>query len=146
MRFVVAAVLVSLIFVYEASAAPQKPGSLEARWPIKTSLAPGADLSRSVPEDFAKLAGLPDIPGVKAKDPRYPNKRIPTPVDGLREGQIVTMTGYVHVVACETDGDYHIQVTGSPTSGDHCLIVELPYDDPAYESVASLRAKFGPLR
>ena len=32
----------------------------------------------------------------------------------------------------EPDGDYHIQISYSPTDGNKCLIVEVPKDDPQF--------------
>jgi hypothetical protein len=67
-------------------------------------------------------------------------------MNGFHEGDIIRTKGYVHVVALESDGDYHIQVTGSKTSGNHCLIVELPMDKASFESDPALRALSGTLR
>jgi hypothetical protein len=122
------------------------PGSLAARWPIKTSVPAAADLTHPQDLPLAKLVGLQDVPGVKKADSRYTKTRIPDPMDGLHEGEIVRTKGWVHLIALESDGDYHIQVSKDSTSGDHCLIVELPSDNPAFESDPKLRALERPLR
>lgn len=122
------------------------PGSPQARWAIKTSVPAGADLKHPHSVTLDKLTGLPDAPGVKKRDSRYTDKLIPGAVNGLHEGDIVTTKGWVHLIALESDGDYHIQVSNDSTSGDHCLIVELPKDDPTFESDANLRALAKPLR
>ncbi len=69
-------------------------------------------------------------------DINYPDKGIPVKVSGnLKEGDIVTTEGYIHLVALEKasgnkrDGDYHIQLTLSPVWGDSCFIVEIPYSE-----------------
>ena len=73
---------------------------------------------------------------------------------GYREGDIVRLSAYVHLVALEAkksestgldeDGDYHIQVTGSYKNGTDNIIVEVPFRD--FVSDAALRSKLGPLR
>lgn len=64
----------------------------------------------------------------------YGDKRIQAIVgpDSLKEGDIVTTTGRLHLVALENDsknhrdGDYHIQIRNSPVWGDSCFIIEVP--------------------
>jgi hypothetical protein len=137
--------LVAVVFT-GLSARTLKPGSTAARWPIKTSVPAGASLNSPKDVPIATLIGLGDVPGVVAQDPRYTSKRIPDAISGLHEGDIVRTKGYVHVVALESDGDYHIQVTGSKTSGNQCLIVELPMDKAHFESDPTLRALSATLR
>jgi len=122
-----------------------KPGTLRARWPIKTS-EPANGPSHPKDVKLADLLALGDIPGVAAQDPNFQSKRIPTPVNGLHEGDIIRTKGWVHVIAMDDDGDYHLQVSDSPTSGNHCFIVELPMDKAAFEKDASLRALSAKLR
>ncbi len=143
---VLVALLLAALLPGTADAGSRKPGSLQARWPIKTSLETGSGTAHPRHVTFATLAALGTVPGVKPRDARYADERIPTAVDGLHEGDIVTTEGYVHLVAFEADGDYHIQFTDSPTSGNHCVIAEMPLDSAAFEDVASLRTRFGPLR
>ncbi|HEY6951705.1 MAG TPA: hypothetical protein VI758_04820, partial [Bacteroidota bacterium] len=85
-------------------------------------------------------AALPDPPGVKKNDARYQDSFIPSFRNsmGLHEGDIVRVSGWLHLVAYETDGDFHVQISDSEASGDHCLIVEVPY--PTYvRSVPNLK-------
>jgi len=98
------------------------------RWGIKTSI----PNFKTVPlTDLLKL----DKPVEHYHDSVYANKRIPIIVqpDSLKEGDIITTTGWLHLVALEKnsethrDGDYHIQITNSREWGDSCLIVEVPY-------------------
>jgi hypothetical protein len=110
------------------------------RWSIKTSVVFGA---RKIAVDLPELLALKDVQGVPKNDARYDSSRI----TGFRnrknfdEGDIVTTTGWLHLVAGEPDGDYHIQISTSQTDGGNCLVVEVPKDDPAYVGAAALRAK-----
>ena len=121
-------VLFVLSFVFVVSA--QKPKGMKPgveRWLIKTS----AHKMQESPIDvsFDKLVALPDPAGVKKDDSRYQDAFIPSFPNtlNLHEGDIVRVSGWLHLVAFETDGDFHIQISNSQTSGDHCLIVEVPY-------------------
>ncbi len=134
------AILVCLWFVILPAQKPQgmKPGV--ERWPIKTS----AHRMHESPKDvtFDQLIALPDPAGVTKNDARYQDAFIPTFPNSLnvQEGDIVRVTGWMHLVAYETDGDYHVQISNSETSGDHCLIVEVPY--PTYVKQApNLKSK-----
>jgi hypothetical protein len=74
---------------------------------------------------------------------RYDDERIPVPVSvgstSVREGQIVAVEGYVYAIGCESDGDYHIDVTATDHADDTtCFVAEVPL--PQYISDASLRS------
>src|ERR1700694_2300169 len=115
--------LIATIILRTAIAAtPQlKPGV--ERWPIKTSVPAGASKTSTVP--LADLLGMQDAAGVTKDDKRYQSARIPAQSGAtFKEGDLLTTTGYLHLVAGESDGDYHIQISDSGQSGDHCLIVE----------------------
>jgi len=58
----------------------------------------------------------------------------------------VSVRGYVYLVVGEPDGDYHIQISNSPTSGDNCIVVEVPKDDPIYVKDPYVREKAGAVR
>ena len=139
-------VLTLAVLLVATPAAPRtlKPGV--ERWPIKTSVPAGANLSHPRKAALVKVLALQDVAGVKKNDARYQEARIPDATDGLKEGQILSTKGWVWLVALEDDGDYHIQVSDSPTSGNHCLIVEVPKDDPAFESDPTLREKAATVR
>ncbi len=117
--------VLALAFLAYGQPKNMKPGV--ERWPIKISAHHLNETPRDIP--FDSLIALPDPSGVKKNDPRYQDAFIPTFPNslGLHEGDIVRVTGWLHLVAYETDGDYHIQISNSETSGDHCLIVEVPY-------------------
>ncbi len=119
----------------------QKPKGMKPgveRWPVKTSAHEMHETPRDVP--FDSLILLADPPGVKKNDPRYQDAFVPTFQNSLHleEGAMVRVNGWLHLIAYETDGDFHIQISGSESSGDHCLIVEVPY--PSYvKSAPNLR-------
>lgn len=117
----------------------EEAGDTHHRWQVKTALAADADPARATAVRIEDLLALPDAPGVAKSDPRYQTARIPEPIGrlGLREGQLVTTRGWLHLVAHPADDDYHLQLTASPTDGDHCLIVEIP--DPDKTADARLR-------
>jgi hypothetical protein len=116
-------------------AKPMHPGV--ERWGIKTTTISGA-AEKSVALD--QLIALPDAPDVSKNDARYQDDRIPQPAGaGLTEGDLVTTTGWLHLVASETDGDYHIQISADQDDGGNCVVVEVPKDDEDYTPSADLR-------
>lgn len=124
-RLIVSIAAAFLCVLYLQAQQQMKPGV--ERWPIKTSAPKLKDAPKVV--SFADLIAIPDPPGVLKDDKRYQKALIPhfDNSSNADEGQILQVTGWLHLVALETDGDYHIQISNSDTSGDHCVIVELPY-------------------
>jgi hypothetical protein len=117
------------------------------RWPIKTSVPDGTNFSKAAQVALTDLLALPDAPGVGHDDAKYQSARIPAKAgDKFSEGQLLTTTGWLHLVAGETDGDYHIQISDSDSTGDHCLIVEVPNPDPKFTASADLQPKFAAVR
>jgi hypothetical protein len=117
------------------------------RWSVKTSVPDGTNFSKAAPAALADLLALPNAPGVTHNDNRYQSARIPAQAgDQFPEGKLITTTGWLHLVAGETDGDYHIQISGSATSGDQCLIVEVPNPDPKFTGSADLQPKLAAVR
>jgi hypothetical protein len=105
------------------------------RWSIKTSL---LQKSKKKTLTINQLLNLKD-PIKKYNSKAYDIARIPTKVDfGLKEGDIITVTGWLHLVALENDakhhrdGDYHIQIRNSSVWADSCLIVEVPNPAPQF--------------
>lgn len=102
------------------------------RWAIKTKVEKIATKPKVAP--LKKLLTLPLLPEKYSTD-EYSNKLIPeTVAKDLKEGMIVTTTGYIQLVALEKDkekkdGDYHIQMTLKQKWGDSCFIVEIPYPE-----------------
>jgi hypothetical protein len=108
------------------------------RWPIKVSVADGANLQTPKTVGFKALFTLEDPTGVTHNDPRYQEARIPAFPNSLsvKEGDILATTGWLFLVATETDCDYHIQISNQPrttadkpTPEDNCVIVEAPKPD-----------------
>jgi hypothetical protein len=98
------------------------------RWQLKTHLPAGADLAHPTFVPVERLQSLAEVPGVAKSDKRYKEARIPTfpnPL-GLREGQVVTTRGWLHIAAHPSDDDYHLQLTASRADPQHALIVEIP--------------------
>ena len=117
------------------------------RWSIKTSVPEGTNFSKATQVALLDLLALPNAPEVTHNDPRYQSARIPAKAgDQFPEGKLITTTGWLHLVAGETDGDYHIQISGSAETGDHCLIVEVPNPDPKFTESADLQPKFAAVR
>ena len=77
------------------------------RWSIKTSVPDGTNFSKDTQVALLDLLALPNAPEVTHNDPRYQSARIPAKAgDQFPEGKLITTTGWLHLVAGETDGDY----------------------------------------
>lgn len=106
-----------------------KPGV--DRWKIKTTI---MSSPKKRPITFDELFDFED-PISSYHKHVIDTRRIPTVIgDEFQEGNLVTITGWIHLVALERgsdhkDGDYHIQVLDGPTWKSGCLIVEVPYPD-----------------
>jgi hypothetical protein len=139
-RFFFVLVLVSSVAGQQAT----KPGT--ERWPIKTSVPAGLS-AKATTVALADLLALADVKGVTKDDKRYQSARMPAQAgEKFPEGTLISTTGWLHLVAGETDGDYHIQISNPATSGDPCLIVEVPNPDPKYVASAALRPEFEAVR
>jgi hypothetical protein len=138
--FVLVFVFAVAVPAFSQTAQTVRPGV--ARWPIKTSLDPTANQVAPTAIGFDELAQLPDPKGVKKNDRRYQSKRIP----GTREGEMVSVEGWVQLVAGERDGDYHIQITKDSRGFADCLIVEVPNDGAAFTQDATLQPVFRGVR
>jgi hypothetical protein len=114
------------------SAAPVKPGSIVARWPIKTSVKSPGDLNETgMMLALTDFLALPPAAGKMSKT--FESALFPkTPGAKFSEGDIVRTRGYIRLVAGESDGDYHMQLTTTPDTFDNCLVVEVPKDDPEF--------------
>jgi hypothetical protein len=138
-------VRVVAVLLWAASLAAWSQGV--SRWGIKTSVPAGTNFSRPAKVDIADLLALPNVEGVTRNDKRFKATRIPAkPGDKFPEGKQVTTTGWLHLVGREDDGDYHIQISASDTSGDQCLVVETPNPEERFTATAELRPKFAAVR
>lgn len=138
-----ALILAASFSIAGAHAREVKPGV--ERWPIKTSL-PAKSASKTV--GFSDLIALADPPSVTKNDSRYQTQRTPPFQNslGVTEGDLVTTSGWLHLVAGESDGDYHIQISASQGSGDNCLVIEVPNPGEKFVSAAKLQPKFQAVR
>jgi len=99
------------------------------RWPVKTTLPPGAPTKTMT---LADALALPPLANVAKDDPRYQSTRILD--QPVKEDTLVTLSGYLYLVGFESDDcDFHIQIspqprtsTDKPTKDDNCIIVETP--------------------
>lgn len=137
-------VLFSLICLSVCAAQSTELNPGVARWNIKTSLPKKLN---KVTLPLRELLSL-DNPIESYSVKEYGNKRIPNAVQkGLKEGDIVTTRGYLHLIALENDsryhrdGDYHIQIRTTPEWKDSCLIVEVPYPNERFVKDDKLREK-----
>lgn len=119
-----------------------KPG--KERWNIKT----GEAEKKPKVVSWDEFVALKDPPDVKKDDPRYQNKRIPefpNPLN-VKEGDIIKLTCWFHLVATESDGDYHVQVSNDSVDGNNCVVVEVPNPDPEYVSSDTIRTQAAAVR
>ena len=151
-RWAVAAVaVVASLFSFAFSALAFAPG--KARWPIKTSVPEGADLDHPSRADLGDLIDadkLPDAPGVTKNDARFQDALIPkfdNPL-GVTEGNILSTVGWLHLVAAEGDGDYHIQISPAHDDdhGTDFLIVEVPTPETEFVVDTSLHPRLEAVR
>jgi hypothetical protein len=143
-----AIVLASTVLSHVLHAACTEPG--KERWAIKSSVPAGGLTKTPKHVDLSALIALTDAQGVTHNDARYGTARIPNAANaaGLAEGDMIVTEGWLHLVALEgNDCEYHIQLSGSATDGNHCLIVEVAKDDAtSIKTDAALRTKAGGVR
>ena len=106
-------------------------GATETRISVKTGLPPGADPNQARSLTFAEFGSIPEPPGVAKNDPRYDKQRIPAFPNPLnvKEGDVVSVRGYLQIVTLMGDGDYNLHFTAAPDSPDNYAVVEIPDDD-----------------
>lgn len=125
------AALICSILCFPASAAPKKAKSFapgKARWEIKTTIPPGASTWAFKYVDLATLLAIKPPPGAKGHSRKMDHVRYPAAsnASGLVEGDIISTTGWIHLIAAEPDGDYHIQIGETDKNMARCFIVEAP--------------------
>jgi hypothetical protein len=100
----------------------------KARWEIKTSVPADTNLSNSKKVNLRTLLAIKWPPGASGHSHRMDHKRYPAAPNarGLVEGQIISTTGWIHLIAAESDGDYHIQIARAKNNQTRCFIVEVP--------------------
>jgi len=120
----------------------------EERWGIKTSLPAGA-LDRTAKQiDLESLMDLANPPlstqqKNAIKDRRWTGRVTVADSDendiSVREGDIVSIEGFLYRARCQRDGDYHLEVGVRNRMGSPCLIVEAP--DPNQIESAALKER-----
>jgi hypothetical protein len=100
----------------------------KARWAIKTSVPDGIGLFATQDVDLSQLLAIKPPPGARGHSRKMDAKRYPAAgnAGGLTEGEIISTRGWIHLIAAEPDGDYHIQIAQTHTSEVRCFIVEVP--------------------
>jgi hypothetical protein len=140
-----AAAALALLAGSTLSAQCHEPGA--DRWPIKSSLPASADLGAPRTVALTTLLHLPNVAGVRQNDARYASVRIPQAADsGLHDGDIVTTTGYLRLVATDDNScEYLFQLSQQPVDTD-VLIVAVPKDDEISVADSALRARAATIR
>lgn len=140
-------ILAFTIFFITGFATPADINPGIDRWKIKTSLKTNAEHKTSTLKKLLALANpFTDADNITCQDSKYDTERFKKEVSGFKEGDIVTVKGWIHLVALENDskyhrdGDYHIQMRTSKQWGDTCFIVEIPMGE--FASNESLKNKF----
>lgn len=121
------------------------------RWNIKITAEKFTSTAKARYVPLKELLELPLLEKEYSTD-QYDKILIPKKVGTLQEGDIISTTGYLHLVALENsskehrDGDYHIQLTLKPVWGDSCFIIEIPYEDfvsnPELKALSEKNRKF----
>lgn len=124
-------VCISFGILLQGCKSKREGGATETRVAVKTSLPAGTDISQARSLTFAEFASIPEPPGVQKNDPRYDKQRIPAFPNPLnvKEGDVVKVRGYLHVVTLMGDDDYNLRFSASPDSADDYIVVEVPDDD-----------------
>jgi hypothetical protein len=139
--------LLLMFVMFGTSPAQQHLAPGVERWAVKTSLLPHPK-KHTVSID--ELLSLPNP--IDKESAQFDTSRIPNAVGShsLKEGQIITTTAWLHLVALEDDskthrdGDYHIQIRNSPEWADSCLVIEVPFPD--FVTDAKLAQQCGDVR
>src|SRR2546426_10142041 len=123
-------VLLAMVTGSLAHAECTSPG--KERWDIKSSVPAGANLDKPKPVTLTDLVKLKNPPGVTNKDKDFEHARIPgfaNPL-GVKEGDLVSITGFLFLVATEdNDCEYHIQISAkvpdfASASSSHPVILD----------------------
>ncbi len=125
----------AVLLVHAALAHGQcvKPGV--SRWTVKTSLP--ANRNKPIAVTLEEITALPDpdLSGGKESDTRYPDDL----GNGLKEGSLVRVSGWIRLIATDPDCDYHIQLTPTNSGVDGTVIVEVPNPKANFEKSPELR-------
>lgn len=133
-RKVISGVMVAAcaFIAFSAQGCKKSGEASEAREAIKTSFPKDVDPMSPRALKFAEIVAMPAPADVTKNDPRYEKARIPAFANplGLKEGDVVSVRGYLHRAAYMGDGDYNLRLNDSPSSADGYMVIEIPdYDD-----------------
>jgi hypothetical protein len=117
-----------------APAQCEKPGV--SRWAVKTSLP--AKRNKPVAMTLAEITALP-VPVSAESDKEGATRFADDLGNGLREGSLVRVSGWIRLIATDPDCDYHIQLTPTSSGTDGTVIVEVPSPEANYENSPELR-------
>jgi hypothetical protein len=103
---------------------------------VKTSLPTNRNMPIAL--TLAEITALPDPAGA-AQDKERATRFSDDLGNGLKEGALVRVSGWVRVIATDPDCDYHIQLTPTNAGVEGTVIVEVPSPKSSYEHSAELR-------
>ena len=120
----------------------------EDRWSIKTSVPNGA-LDQTVQEiDLESLIDSTNPTLSKQQKTAIANRRwsgrlAASDKSGnhisLKEGDMISVEGFLYRARCQKDGDYHLEIGTTDKKGSPCLIVEAPDPDQVADSALKAR-------
>lgn len=125
----------------------------EDRWGIKTSLPDGAldQTVREVSLESLIDSANPALSAAQKKaiaDRRWAGRLAISDKAGehtsLKEGDIISVEGFLYRARCQHDGDYHLEIGTSDNKSSPCLIVEAP--DPSQVSDQELKNRISEVR
>jgi len=135
---VIRTLLLAFALVATAVAQVAKPCTAvgKDRWEVKTSAPLAAARPRSLAfADFAKWPAPADPASL-----RTARTRSAAAVGGLREGDLVSLTGWIRLLATSSDDcDFHIEVEAAAAGAGGAIIVEIPQPDAQHVAGAALR-------
>ena len=106
-----------------------KPGS--ERWAVKTTLPAHPKTETLTLIEALEDSHFPPLTDVKTNDSRFATTRITG--EKVNEGTIITVSGWLYLVAFEHDCDFHIQISPDPLTSknppgkdSNSMIVEVP--------------------
>jgi hypothetical protein len=101
-----------------------------SRWAVKTSLPRKRNKPiRMTLEDMTALPAPAMAEADKERSTRFPDAL----GNGLREGSLVRVSGWIRLIATDPDCDYHIQLTSINSGVEGTVTVEVPSPESNYE-------------
>jgi len=134
------AVLLCSFVVFTIGYGQDRGRGVDSRESVKTSLPQGENASATKNISLSDLISLAEPPDDEKNDSRYDKQRIPAFANplGLKEGDVVAVTGWLHVVRLMGDGDYNLRFSGDPASADHYIVAEIPDVDDVPQNLRPL--------